>query len=228
MSQRPALLLVMGILNIVAGVFGLLCGACGLIANGFVSLFGGVQAPKGEKNPLKELLDHMSREVPGYQVVEIGKPSLVVILSIVVIAAGIGLMMVQSWARWASVFYALATIFLHLVYAVYEIVFVQPAVQRFIAKQQHGPFGGQNPGEQLGSTIGIVMGATVFIVYALALLVVMFLPPVAAAFSGKSHRPGYEEDEDYDDRRTTSRRTRDEDEDDEDQGRFYRRRDRDD
>lgn len=223
MRQRPAILLIMGILNIVAGVFGLLCGACGLVANAGLSFMGGVQGPKGEKNPLKELLDHMTREVPGYMAVEIGKPSLVLILSIIVIVAGIGLIMVQGWARWASVFYALATIVLHLFYTIYELAFVQPAFQRFITKQQ-GPFAGQqNPGQQIGSTIGVVLGATVFIVYALALLVVMFLPPVSAAFSGNSRRSRLEEEEDYDDRRTSPRRSRGSDEDDEDQGRFYRR-----
>jgi hypothetical protein len=196
----------MGILNIIFGSLGLLCGVCAAGANAFMgSMASGPGGPPGSLQAvLKDEMQFLDKHLPGYLAVEIGRGVGLILLSILVIVAGIGLLATKSWARWLSVFYAVLSIPLHVGWAVFELGFALPVVQQwqneyFRRNNMIAPPQGSNV---LGGSIGVIGWTILWVVYALILLVFMFLPGLSAAFHEGS-RPtrgrrdeGYEEDED--------------------------------
>ena len=220
--ERPTIVTVMAILNMVIGGLGLLCGFCGLGAHLVIAGLGSTRTVGGGPNPIQDMLAYLNRELPGYQAIEIGRGALVLILGIVLIAAGIGLLMVQNWARWVSLVYGILSILLHTGYVVYELAFVKPATERwqklFLQKQGLGALPPQSPAESLGTTVGVIGAGAVFIIYSLVLLVILFLPAFSAAFTDRprKRRRRYEEEE-YDD---SDDRGYDDREEDEDRGRY--------
>lgn len=206
-QTRPTILTVTGVMNIVVGSLALLCGLCGVGANLAIAGLANAPGPGGQPNPLAGMIDHLNRTVPGYQVVEIGSRLLVMLLGLLLVVAGIGLLGGQSWARWLSVFYALLMIPLQLGYLVYELGLVVPAVQLWekqLAQRQGfgGMQGPQAAGQQVGTIVGIVGAGGLWIITALVILVMMFLPAMSAAFSGRRRRSvdrdDYRDDRDYD------------------------------
>lgn len=235
-GERPGAVTAAAILNIIIGVLGILCGLCGLGANLFASALTSGAAPGNPGgNPVADMMRSVEQQVPGYQVVEIGKQSLVLILAILVLIAGIGLLNLKGWARGLTIVYAVVTIFLHLGYAAYEIGLVMPAVeawQKDFVRRQGGV--AAPPMSNFGATgAGVIFGAFLYVAHAVAVLIILLLPGVSAAFAGAGPRRGRydDEDEDVDDELSEpgrgSRRRRDEDDDDDEDDGRVRRRDRD-
>jgi hypothetical protein len=226
-KRRPEAVTTMAVVNIIFGSLSILCGACGAAGLVFLTQMAKVQGPPGGgPNPVAQLMERLNKECPGYQFVEGGRSVGVLVLGIVLIAAAIGLLQMQSWARWTTVAYAALAIPLHVGYLGYELAVVMPATQRIQSTlQMGGGFGapqnpGQQAGQQAGTAFGVVAAAGISILHAGANLVVMLLPAVGAAFAGRRPRrrrdydeddSGEEADEDEDDRpRRPRRRSRDE------------------
>jgi hypothetical protein len=209
--QRPVSVLVLAILNIVVGVLSLVCGTCGAAVNAMIS---SLPIPSGAVEPLPT---YVGRVLPGWQAVEVGRGVALFTLGVVLIVASIGLLMMHSWGRWLAVGYALLTIVLHSGYLTYELGFVMPAVDRWQEKvrQQPGSTPGTQPQMNQASTkVGVVMAGVMYLVHAVALLIVLFLPHVAAAFRGarEAAEDGDEEDEGSSWRRPGRARAREDEE----------------
>jgi len=123
--QRPTSVTVFGILNIVFAAFGLF----GMIA--FIALF---YLPVGANNPVIKLI----HENPAYAAwlkvcIPLGLLSCAALL-----AAGIGLLRLKSWARTLSIAYAIYALVFGIVGMVVNFIFVtQPMIEQ--ARQQPGP-----------------------------------------------------------------------------------------
>jgi hypothetical protein len=187
----------MAILNFVFGGLGLFCALC---QGGSLALMGNMDSlfgKAGTPNPMADMIN----QVPGFLPFSIFQHACNLVLSICLIVAGFGLLKMSGWGRWLSVGYAVTNIVAHIGMLVYQLVYLNPALakwqQDFVAKQAGGraqptPF----VGDSTLSNIGSVVGALIGMAYAIALLVVMFLPHVSAAFAGKA--PLHEEEpEDY-------------------------------
>jgi hypothetical protein len=233
-KRRPTVILFMAILNMVMGGFTLLCGLCAAGANSFVAAMGAnPQGPGGAG--VADMTTFMDKEVPGWQAVEIGRGLLLILLGVVVIVAGIGLLKMQSWARWLSVFYAAVLIPLTIGHLTFELALVNPAVEKWEAQQDKKGIAPAPPpsfkaGQQFGKTFGAVALGSIPVLYAVALIIVMLLPSVGTAFAPPSRRRAREEEEDLDDEDDNDRddrrrpRRRDlGDHDDEDDNPFRRR-----
>jgi hypothetical protein len=223
-TRRPEAITAMAVINIIFGSLSILCGGCGAAGLLFVMQLAHVPGPNGGPNPVAQLFDQLNKECPGYQVVEVGRSVGVLVLGVVLIAAAIGLLQMQSWGRWVTVAYAALAIPLHVGYLGYEMGVVLPATQRATAAMQMqmapGAFGAQqNPGQQAGTAVGVVSAAGISVLHAAANLVVMLLPGVGAAFAGRPRRRrrrDYDEDEEGEDEedeppRRPRRRARDDD-----------------
>jgi hypothetical protein len=218
---RPQAITAIATVNIVFGALSILCGGCGAIGQLVLAGMANAQAPGGGPNPLGQLLTFLKKECPGYQVVEGGRAALVIVLGIAFIAAAIGLLMMQNWARWVTLACAVLAIPLHLGYLGYELGVVLPATERFQATMQPG-FGMAKPpaGQQAGTVVGVVSAAGISVIHAVANLIIMLLPATGAALAGRPRRrrrKDYDEDEDEDDEddRYRRRRRRYRDDDDE-------------
>jgi hypothetical protein len=197
---------VFAVLNFVFGGLGLLgycCGAIGLIA---VLGMSNSPGPQGQPNPLKEMLE-VYQSIPGFLPYSIISTLLGLIAVIVLIVAGIGLLRLRPWARWACIVYGIYSIIAQGIGLVYTIVYVNPAMQRWaedFSRRTGQAAGSGSTG--MNNAISLV-GALLGMAYGIALLTVMLLPSVADAFAGRGVRVREEFDrDDYDDRYDDQRR----------------------
>ena len=180
--KRPTAVLVMGILNIVFGSLGLICLICGGLV--ILVLFAGGAAAQENR----DVYTFVDKEVPGYIAVTIANLVLRTVLTIILLISGIGLLSMQSWARWGSVTYGVIVILLSIASPVYQLAVLNPALDEW-EREAGGP---RHQALRSAPTIG---GACISMVYAIALLVVMFLPSVSAAFAGRTTRRSPDEDD---------------------------------
>ena len=162
--QRPTSVTVFGILNIVFAAFGVF----GLIVS--IALFF---ASANSNNPVIKIM----HENPGYAVwlkicIPLGLLSCAALL-----AAGIGLLRLKSWARKLSVAYAIYAILFGILGTVVNFIFlVRPIIEH--AQQQSGPEAAGAIGGAIGGSVGGCFG----LIYPVLLLIFMLRPKVAAAF----------------------------------------------
>ena len=163
--QRPVSVTVFGILNMVFAVFGFI----GLIAS--IAMFF---LPVGSSNPVMKVI----KESPTYATwLKVCIP-LGVLSSTALLAAGIGLLGLKSWARKLSIAYAIyAIVFGQLGMVVNFIFLVQPMLRE--AQQQHGP---EAAGAAIGGAIGGTFGGCLGLIYPVLLLIFMLRRNVVAAF----------------------------------------------
>jgi len=190
--ERPTVLLVMAILNFVFGGLFIICGLCGMGSVLFTgALFKGMSsATKGTTGPGQpDVFGEMSRvfdTIPGYYPVQIGSMLLLIVLNIVLVVAGIGLLQMKPWARWLSVGYGAASIVLQFVIMLYAIFVMQPAMEKW-AQDFATRMGGQPaPGMSANSamsSMGSCFSFFLYSAYPVALIIVMLLPAVGAAFA---------------------------------------------
>src|SRR2546425_978674 len=83
-------------------------------------ILGGLNNPNRAKNDL-DILAEVYQRYPSYQVMEAGANLLALVLGIVLIVAGIGLLNMKNWGRWASAVYAVLNIFLQIGYVIFRV-----------------------------------------------------------------------------------------------------------
>jgi len=210
---------VIAILHFVFGGFGLVCG---LFALAMQSLFDPTKfmgmggPPPGGAPGLdpNEMMKQVQDRMPSYmQTVAIGHEAVGVILSIIMIVAGIGLLQVRPWGRVLSILYAVVSILVKIAFAVYTFVLVIPVsreVNQIVFQQVRAQ--AKNPREQAMMEAIMSMADTMtlmqvvvplfMIVYPVVVLVIMFLKSTRQAFAGEV-LPVSEDDEDrrYEDER---------------------------
>ncbi len=110
------------------------------------------------------------------------------VFSLMVLAAGVGLLLRQGWARWLSVVYAVLSILFKIGDTVAGLAYLAP--------EAGGPL--VNRDEVVGQLIGFLFMTVAGVAYAAAVLVVMFLPSVARSLR-RERIPVYYDEDEYDD-----------------------------
>lgn len=219
---RPVVITVMGILNIVFGCVELLRGCCGLLAVGAIAAFAGsFTPPPGQTNPF-DMLKIVDQTAPWLKYVLVGDMARLTGLGALLLVAGIGLLKMRRWGRTGSIVFAVLTVATSVGMFVAQIVYIQPAGEKIgqavvkwaeeeeaKAAQKAGKaapppapapaFGTSNP---VASAAQEVIGLTISVAYAVALLVVMMLKDVRRAFAVAAGEvpPDPDRDRDSDDR----------------------------
>jgi hypothetical protein len=206
---RPAAVTTLGVLNIVLGSLGLLFGCCG--GTGMAFMFNLSSSSSGSRgiqtvSPYQDMWDFMQRELPVYGAVTWASLVVSILMSAVLLAAGIGLLNRQGWARITCIVFGVFNILLVLADIVFRLAFVLPALDRWridfhrrypwIINDAHSSF-------VFGHVVTVICAA-IWLIYAIVLLVVASLPHVGAACSP---RP-FADDDDEDDDRDFKRRPR--------------------
>ena len=210
--RRSVPVLVIAILQLIFGGVGLICDLCGAVgmAMGDNAAFAG-QLGGGQQDPtsakLKELTKQMEeKKVPGQKVYQTTNVVLNFVLSLMMIASGLGLLYMQSWARWLAVGYACLSLALHCLVIVYTFAFINPAMQEAL---QQMPAQDRQKLEPIMTAVslGTYAVACAVPIYPLVVLTMMLLPSTGRAFqSPRSER--FDEGEEFDDR-DDERRERD-------------------
>ena len=167
MQRRPTSVLVFGILNIAFAGLGII----GIIASAFI-LF--------PSNPSSNPAVQIIHDNPGYAAFLKLSIPLGVLSSAVLLAAGIGLILVKSWARITSILYGVWAILWGFVGLVANFIFVtRPMLEQF--SQRQGPEAAGAIGGAIGGSIGGCMG----LIYPILLIIFMMRPHVVAAFEAQ-------------------------------------------
>jgi hypothetical protein len=163
--QRPASIIVFGILNFVFAAFGVI----GLIAS-----FALFSAPADSSDSVIKLI----HQVPAYAAwLRICIP-LGILSCAALLAAGFGLLTFKPWARLLSIAYAIyAIVFVIAALGVNLYLMVQPFFDQVGQKQQ------LEAAAAVGGPLSGTVGGIFWIVYPAALLAFMLNSKVAAAFA---------------------------------------------
>lgn len=164
---RPTTVTVFGILNIIFGSLGLLCTPLSLLA-----LF--VPQNPSFPNPALDLM----KSNDAYRTWMIVSVALGTIVSGVLLAAGIGLLMLKSWGHKASIGYSIYAIVMGLLSIPMSYFFVVAPLMAQ-ANQTQSP---QQQGAAFGGAIGGLFGGCLGLIYPILLLVFMKQPNVVAVF----------------------------------------------
>ena len=185
--ERPVVVLVFAILNLVFGGLGVLGFLCGGVIFAFV--FAALSsAPGGAPIP---------QFPPGLVTLLVIVFIYSFIMAIVLIISGIGLLNMKRWGRNTTIAYSIITIVYSVVSTVLNIAYIGPTMQKWqsefqeeIAREQQRkgmtpPPNMYQPGQSpMFNAVTSIGGAILHMAYAVALLVVMCLPNVSAAFAG--------------------------------------------
>ena len=161
MQQRPISVTIFGILNIGFAVFGML----GMLLSMAVLSRSNVAA-----NPImKEMYEN-----PNYIAwMKISLP-LGSIVSVILLAAGIGLLLLQNWARIVSIGYG--------VYAILAGIAGGLVMLNICVSMMHNNSGGASGMGALFAMFGSIFGMVIGLVYPILLIIFMTRPKIVAAF----------------------------------------------
>jgi hypothetical protein len=192
-KKRPVGVTVFAILNLVFGGLGLTCNLCNIV---FTPVLQHMQAQQGGGNETREMEKHLAAKVPGFKVIAWVQVGLSLLLSSILVIAGIGLLRMNPASRWLCVCYSVMEFLVQIAATIYTIGYVSPAVDEW-AKTRN---------DQLppGFMSMIIIGGTVFaaflgVAYAAALLIYVLLPATAKAFAANradQMEGGFSEDDD--------------------------------
>ena len=163
--KRPTSVTVFGILNIVFAVFGVLATLGSLV------LF--LPQMANSNNPVIKLI----QDNPTYAAWMKFSIGLGVLVSLALLAAGIGLLKLKPWARMFSIGYAIYSLIMIPVSMVVNFfLLTRPMLEQ--AHQQHGP----EAASAIGAAVGGMFGSCFGLIYPVLLLIFMLRANVKAAF----------------------------------------------
>jgi hypothetical protein len=185
--ERPIVVLVMAGLNIALGGIALVLAIWGAAYLLFLMAMAQVlpaTGPNGADVP-QEMVDAFLA-VPGYVPYVIVTTTLDSVMAVVLIISGFGLLKLRPWGRWGSIVFSAYWIPATVAAAVYTLAVLQPAMAAWGEDYSRRMGGAAGPGNDPSANNVVALIYHAFLMaYAVALLVVMFLPGVAAAFSGR-------------------------------------------
>lgn len=188
--KRPTLVLVIAILHFTLGGLSLFYGVCGIGAQLVMQAKLLPQPPTvpGRPKPItqEEIQNYVEQRVPSYKVMLFGGMTFELCLSILMISAGFGLLQMRTWGRHLSIGYACLSVAFKLFGIVYAFLVSLPIMNEFLNQvPDHGP-----ETMIMVKTMRVALSATPvmqlsYMIYPIAVLVVMNLPSVSAAFRGQ-------------------------------------------
>ncbi len=222
-QQRPGSVLTIAILHLIGGGLGLVLGICG----GVILLMQSSLMKSPLVNPQDlgiRLQKHLEQQVPYNATIQYVSLFIDLILSIMLLTAGMGLLSMRNWARSLSFVYAGLSILMKLFAIVFFLFITWPIMSAFLDAESRvvpaGPAGAAIRTQITvvkASPIATVILTAVLAVYPIVVLFVLLNPSVRRAFA---EQPGADRDDDNDDRyeddRPRKRTSRRDDEDDDD------------
>ena len=193
----PPAVMVIAVMHLIFGGLGLVCLGC----SGVMDLAGGQKALAGMGTPEQQRQAEAQRRrnevanqvhlerVPLYRVYSTANKVLSVLFSIAMVASGIGLLYLHSWARWLSVGYAVLSLLANVVVLVYTVAFLNAAdaeAFRRLPPQNEQEQMAYNMVRAAGPLVSLLPG--VMAAYPAAVLLIMLLPSTGRAFSGRDTR----------------------------------------
>jgi hypothetical protein len=188
--QRPASVLVLAILHLVGGTIDLLGVLCSGVMQ-FAGPGGLLGMPGGGAGPDPTIrLQQAIEAIPGQKAFTAAELVVNLVLDLLLLAGGIGLLNMKSWARTTSLVYAPLAILNRLGTLIYTLVVLVPGFETILQEElgrdpQFKSFGSLMKTSMI---LGAVIGA-LFIIYPIVVLIILNLRTVTAAFRGETASP---------------------------------------
>jgi hypothetical protein len=182
--ERPAVVVVLAVSGVLVGGLGLFGAAAAEAA--CVGFAGSTAASLVV--PLKPAAaEHLRGFVPGFRAFEALLPLTALLLAALVLATGLGLLTGRRLARRAALLAAGAVLTVGVAAAFYEVVMVVPGIDNWHASASPRRFGQVEPPpapdpEIYWVALLLLVGGLIFVLHAVATLVVLTSPAVAEAF----------------------------------------------
>lgn len=192
-QSRPTAVLVIAILNFVFGGLGLLGALCG---GGMSLLLPGMMRaiPSPPQGPSMGSMVDKLYAYPGFVPAMVFDYASGFVLAVLLLIGGVGLLKMKPWGRSTCIAYAALKFLTVIIATALSITILLPANEKWAVEFQQEIAKAQKPGGpppppmpmmNMGSGFSnaMVIGGAVFnLAYAVAVLVVMFQPPVREAF----------------------------------------------
>ncbi|MBM4069961.1 MAG: hypothetical protein FJ271_13565 [Planctomycetes bacterium] len=176
-ANRPPAVTFVAVANMIFGVLGILC-AC---FNGVIMAFmASISAndPDPMLQGIGQYWDFIVRNIPAYVPVEIGLSIYYLVISVLAITGSIGLLSLRNWGRMLSLIFGISMILVQFAYLLFFFAFVNPVLNRFEGRQ--GAFGGDGI---MGTGFLEAGSSLLALIYAIVVVILLFLPSVSAAFA---------------------------------------------
>jgi hypothetical protein len=188
-KERPPVLLVFGILNIVGGALGLVNGVFALLVvvagTNWMTQGNSPQAIK-QREMQERIEKTLEEKIPFQKPLGIFNTSFDMLLSLAMVLSGIGLIKVQPWGRTLGIGYAIGSLLEKVFLLIVSVLFTIPATFE-VTSQMTGPFGNAQQ-DQMFTTIikgAVIFGLVVNLalgLYPLVLLIILNRASVKAVF----------------------------------------------
>jgi hypothetical protein len=197
-QKRPVAVVVIAVLQLVFGAIGL-CGSAVQLTGAQNALTTATQVnpPPGQPSPptAQDIENYLEKKVPNYHTLTLADGVVDLVLSVLMVASGIGLLQLRSWGRLLAVVYAVLSILAKVAGTAFAFALVVPAMSDF-ARELEATRGKEAAlmGQvmQISIIAAAVFGA-VLVVYPILVLIVLSRRSVRAAFAG-TPVPGEPED----------------------------------
>jgi hypothetical protein len=184
-ANRPIAVVAMAVINFVFGGLAICC--CGCFGMVFLLLpaFAN-RLPKDAANMQVDML----LELPAYRALNVASAFLGVAMALFLVISTSGLLAMRPWGRFGCIAYAVLQIIIQMAEFIVGLLFMGPMVREWQADwyTRHSKLNPETSNTFADNALGFGLEALV-IGHALALLIVMFLPSMTAAFADRSLVP---------------------------------------
>jgi hypothetical protein len=196
--ERPGAVLLLGLVNIGLGTLSAFLGTAAFGRRLIIFIFQpvidseytAVRPGRVISPPFPNVEAYLESVLPGYAAGSLLFDLEVALAGLLLVAIGFGLLYMRPWSRWAAVFYSLATIGCQFAFAFCQVVIVFPLRESYFHGNYSASSWRADPEIQTFGVYFALVSQVVFMIgHALAQLLVLALPSVRAAFSGKTSAP---------------------------------------
>jgi hypothetical protein len=205
---RPTAIVVFAVLHLVFGGFGVLGGLClvGAQAIGPANIIPRPPPPPPGSKALPIPMDMSERlqkayetEIPYYVPYVFTQATLGILLSVLMITAGVGLLFLRPWARRLSLVYGICSILFQLVGVIFLLSFLMPITNNFYRQMEREyPQAAFVFGISRMLTLVNFLVAPIGFVYPIIVLVLLTRPKLVAAFGDRQQLPDMPASEEQD------------------------------
>jgi hypothetical protein len=193
--NRPTVVFVMAVLNIVFGTLGFFFACCGGGSMLFLQ-YTPIPAPWNPKESLyKPMTDVLDAEAPNHLAIQLGVSGTEMLLVALLIVGGIGLIGMRRWGRALVIIASAAGMIVLTGSFIWSIIVLNPAMHHanaaFMESMQKNMAGQNAPMPnmefKMSETMETAIPAVIYgvkMLYCLIALVTMLLPSVSRAFAG--------------------------------------------
>lgn len=167
--ERPVAGVVFGILHIVFGLLGI----CGNVISAFM-FFIPVNAQMAAQNPVLKLMN----DSPAYRLFNQSAVVVGMVATLVLLAAGTGLLMQRPFGRQLSIGYAIYGIIAVILGFLINVLVVFPMLMKNFNEAGPGP----EQAGAIGGIVGGIIGTVLGLVYPALVLYFMYTPKMIAAY----------------------------------------------